>query len=342
MPELEPIRSPLPIDPRPASTRRSRTVPPLLRTATLIGLAFAAACGSRNEPPDPFERSALQHQSISDRMAERIAAADSAATARGEELTVGVSLVDLATDERIGLGQDVPMHAASTMKVPVLFELFRQAEQGRLSLDDQIVLRNRFRSILDGSEYSLTPEEDSDSTLYALEGSRVRIRDLADLMITRSSNLATNVLIELVDPDSVRRTMARLNAQGMRVLRGVEDIPAYRAGLNNTTTAHGLARVLEAIARCEMLSEASCRDILAILERQEFRSGIPAGLPAGTRVANKTGWITQISHDGAIVFPPNRQPYVLVVLTRGITDEAVADRLIADLSRIVWQEVVSP
>lgn len=316
----------------------------LRRAPLLPALLLATACGGAPADIDPHHHEAEEADHEYDRLAQRIEARiareDSALGGPGDgEPMVGLSLVNLATGRRFGVNEDVSMHAASTMKVPVLFEMFRQAETGALSLNDSIVVENRFRSIQDGSPYSLSPEDDSDSTLYALEGQRVALRRLADLMIAHSSNLATNILIDVVRPERVRRTMTRLNAQGMVVRRGVEDIPAYRAGLNNTTTAYAFSRVLGAIARCELLSEQSCDEMTRILEGQEFRAGIPAGLPAGTRVANKTGWITGINHDGAIVYPPGQPPYVLVVLTRGIEGEARANRLIADLSRIVWQEV---
>lgn len=257
----------------------------------------------------------------------------------GDTITLGVSWVDLETGRRYGLNEDVSMHAASTMKVPVLLELFRQAEHGRFDLDrDSIVVRNRFRSIVDGSPYSLTPTDDSDSTLYAMEGRGIALIDLARLMITRSSNFATNLLIDVVSADSVRATMRRLDARDMVVLRGVEDIPAYRAGMNNTATAFALGRVMEAIARCEILTRADCRRVIEILKGQEFTEKIPAGVPEGVPVANKTGWITQINHDAAIVFPPGRAPYVLVALTHGIRDEAVATDLIREVSKAVWEE----
>ena len=311
-----------------------------LLIGTLLGLAACTSAATRDHHHE-IEVSSEERDRLASRLETRIAEARAAVPdSMQEDFVVAIELLDLATNRRLAMREDVALHAASTMKVPVLFELFRQADDGRRSLDDTIVVRNSFRSILDGSEYSLTPEDDSDATLYERIGTPATYRELARLMTVRSSNLATNILIERVDPRRIRETLARLNAQGMRVLRGVEDIPAYRAGLNNTTTAYGFSRVLEAIARCELLSTASCREILDILADQEFDEGIPSGVPATVRVANKTGWITAIHHDGAIVYPPGREPYVLVVLTRGIEDSDAAHALIRDLSRIVWSEVV--
>ena len=306
---------------------------------TLLLLTACANAAARDRHHE-IEVSSAERDRLDERLRERIAGARAQVPDSIDDFVVAIDLLDVGTGRRYSMNEDVAVHAASTMKVPVLFELFRQADAGGRSLDDSIVVENRFHSILDRSEYSLTPEDDSDSTLYGRIGGYATYRELARLMIVRSSNLATNILIEKVEASRVRETLARLNAQGMHVLRGVEDIPAYRAGLNNTTTAYGFSRVLEAIARCELLSEASCRDVTGILADQEFDDGIPAGVPSGVRVANKTGWITAIQHDGAIVFPPGRAPYVLVVLTRGIEDSAAAERLIRDLSAIVWDEIV--
>ncbi len=260
---------------------------------------------------------------------------------------VAVALVDLATGRRLGVGDRVPMHAASTMKVPVMLEVFRRAEAGRLALDDSLVVRNEFTSIADGSRYALSADDDSERALYGMTGGRTTVRDLVRRMIAASSNLATNILIELADADSIRATLAAIGGDGMTVLRGVEDGPAFRRGLNNTTTADGLARVLEFIARCETgrdrtpvrLSAAACREMTDILDDQHFTEKIPAGVPAGVRVANKTGWITGIHHDGAIVYPPGRAPYVLVVLTRGITDTLATANVARELSRMAWDEL---
>ena len=250
---------------------------------------------------------------------------------------VGLSYVDLRTGASVHLDADSSFHAASTMKVPVMIELFRQVDRGERHLDEGILLRNEFRSIVDGSPYSLSAGDDSDSLMYGLVGRRVPLRELLERMIVRSSNLATNALIEIVDARRADATAKELGARNTRVLRGVEDGKAYALGLNNTTTARDLAALMSAIARDRAASPASSRLMRDILMRQEFNDEIPAGLPPGTPVAHKTGSITAHLHDAAIVYPDGGSPYVLVVLTRGLRDEAVARGLIADLSRLVWE-----
>lgn len=249
---------------------------------------------------------------------------------------VAVSFRDLATGDSLDIGADVDFHAASTMKIPIMLEVLRDVEAGRLSLDQQILLVNRFHSIVDGSPYSLDPGDDSDSLVYTLVGQRVPVRELLERMIVRSSNLATNELVALVGAEQANATAHALGATHIRVLRGVEDIKAFDAGLNNTTTSADLAVLLERIERHEALSARSAQLMKEILLRQQFNDEIPAGLPPGTPVAHKTGSITATLHDAAIVYPPTRKPYVLVVLTRKIPDESVARSLIADISRLTW------
>ncbi|HEX2188409.1 MAG TPA: serine hydrolase [Longimicrobiaceae bacterium] len=255
----------------------------------------------------------------------------------GDTLEVSVALRDLETGDSLLVDARERMHAASTMKVPVMLELFRRADAGDLSLDDSVALRNSFRSIADGSPYALSPADDSDAELYGRLGGRATVRELVGRMIARSSNLATNLLIDLADPARIAATLEELGASDVRVLRGVEDGPAFRAGMNNTVTAYGLMKTLEGIASGRAASPAATEEMLAVLERQEFREMIPAGLPAGVRVANKTGWITGIDHDAAVVLPDGRSPYVLVVLTRGFRDREAARRLAAEVSRRSWE-----
>jgi beta-lactamase class A len=254
--------------------------------------------------------------------------------------TAGVAFRDLARSDTLYIGADERFHAASTMKVPVMIELFRRVDRGQISLSQPITLKNEFASIVDGTPYSLDPKDDSDSLVYSWIGSAVSVHDLLEHMITRSSNLATNTLIGLVGAARANATAHVLGAKDIQVLRGVEDDKAYAAGMNNTTTARDLAVLMAAIETGKAASPASTDSMRAILSRQEFNDEIPAGLPPGTRVAHKTGQITGHLHDAAIVYPRGRGPYVLVVLTRGIPDENVARSLIADISRLVYEHAM--
>jgi beta-lactamase class A len=254
---------------------------------------------------------------------------------------VAVSWWDLASNARLDVHGDSVFHAASTMKVPVMIQLMRQADRGALSLDQDVLLVNRFASIVDGSPYTLDPADDSDSATYALVGRRVPVRDLMRRMIVRSSNLATNALIALADPTKVTATAATLGATRTKVLRGVEDDVAFQRGLNNVTTANDLAALLAAIERGRAASATACDEMRRILLAQELDAGsIPAGVPPGTPVAHKSGQITGVLHDAAIVYPRGRAPYVLVVLTRGIADERIAAAVIADVSRLAYAHAV--
>lgn len=242
---------------------------------------------------------------------------------------------DLERGSEVLIGADVAMHAASTMKLPVMIEAYRRADRGDLDLDAGLVLENDFTSIVDGSHYALDPADDSDPDLYERVGQRVPIRALVRAMIQRSSNLATNALIETLGADAVQRTVDELGADGMRVLRGVEDGKAYAAGISNTTTAHALLVLLEAIQDDTAASTASCREMREILEGQALEPLIARGLPPGTRIANKTGQITAIRHDAAIVRPDGAPPYVLVVMTNGFDDPADSARFIASIARSI-------
>ncbi len=255
--------------------------------------------------------------------------------------TVGVSFRDLETGETLDIAADTVFHAASTMKIPVMIEVLRRAQSGGFSLDQEVLLVNQFPSIADSSSFSVNASDDSDSSLYLKVGQRVPVRELLQRMITRSSNLATNALIELVSAIRVTETAHQFGAIHLSVLRGVEDQKAFDKGLSNTTTSADLATLLAHIEQGTVLSPENSGEMRNILLAQEFNEKIPAGLPSGTRVAHKTGEITAVSHDAAIVYPPGRKPYVLVVLTKGIRDGAASSALIADISRLVWDHATS-
>lgn len=273
-------------------------------------------------PPSPSETS----------LAARI---DELVKPTGADVAVVFGRVDGAVS--LAIRADEPFHAASTMKVPVMIELFREAEAGTLSLDEPLRVRNEFHSIVDGSVYQLDVGDDSDALVYKAIGTTMTLGQLCEAMITVSSNFAANLLIERLGVQNIRATVTKLGAGGMNVLRGVEDDKAYANGMNNTTTARGLFTLLQAIARGHAVSPKGDAEMVSILKRQSFNNAIPAGLPPGTPVAHKTGNITKIHHDAAIVYGP--RPYVLVVLVRGIEDEKQSAALIAAISREVWTAV---
>jgi beta-lactamase class A len=296
-----------------------------LAAATML----AAACAHPQVTPAPARGTAVLEAEVRE-IIHRHA---------GDTAQVSVAFLDLATGDSVLVDAHAQIHAASTMKVPVMLELFRRADAGEISLDDSIPVRNEFRSIAVDSTYALDPGDDSDSAMYAFVGRRVAIRTLIEHMITRSSNLATNTLIALADPRRIARTMETIGAGEMHVLRGVEDGPAFRAGMNNTTSAYALAKVMAAVAQGRAASAASSRAMVDVLSRQEFTGMIPAGVPPGVRTANKTGDITRHAHDAAIVFPPGRAPYVLVVMTKGFVSPSSAAPVAREISAAVWRHV---
>ena len=253
-------------------------------------------------------------------------------TASGAEVAVVFRTID--GTETLSIDPDKPFHAASTMKVPVMIELFRQADAGLLSLDDAIPVKNEFHSIVDGSPFQLSVGDDSDAEVYKAVGRTMTLRQLCEAMITVSSNFAANLLIERLGARNIQATADRLGASGMHVLRGVEDQKAFDKGMNNETTAGALAVLLDKIATGHAVGPKADREMVEMLKRQHFHDAIPAGLPDGTVVAHKTGTITRIHHDAAIVYGP--RSYVLVVLVRGIEDQKQSAALIASISREVW------
>jgi beta-lactamase class A len=251
--------------------------------------------------------------------------------------TVAVVYHNLGTGATSARNEDQTFHAASTMKLPVMMALFQAVDDGELRLDQPVPVRNEFASLADGSPFSLDPKEDGDPDLYQAVGSTRPLEELIRRMIVRSSNLATNLLIDRIGASRAQDLMRGLGAYRIRILRGVEDDKAYRAGLNNVTAAQDLAIALTVLAQGTTFKPASNQKMIEILKGQEFNEKIPAGLPPGTPVAHKTGDITGFHHDAAIVYPPGEKPYVLVVLTEGYTDEKDANRVIAGISQVVWE-----
>jgi len=238
------------------------------------------------------------------------------------------------------INERVMFHAASTMKTPVMIEVFRQAQEGRFSLDDSISVRNEFKSVVDGSLYELDPKDDSDDSMYKRIGGKASIRNLIHQMITVSSNLATNVLIGLVGAEKVTGTMRELGAHDIEVLRGVEDGKAFERGMNNRTNAYDLLLILEAIAEGRAVDPSSSEAMVDVLLAQQFGDVIPALLPPNVRVAHKTGNITGVEHDSGIVYLPDGRSYVLVLLSKDLKNVKEGKQALARVSKRIYDFVI--
>ncbi len=253
---------------------------------------------------------------------------------------VAVAYYDYETEREFSYRGDEWFHAASTIKVPVLVGVFGAIENGQLTPESRVHVRNRFFSVVDGAPYRIEAGRDANVHVHAHIGKTMKIVDLARHMIATSSNLATNLLIDLVGLDTMQRTLQELGVTGVELQRGVEDERAYEEGINNRVTANGLVQVLRLIEEEQAISEAASDQMLEILYQQEFRSGIPAGLPEEARVANKTSEISTVAHDTGLVYLPGRRPYALAILTEWEANTTSGRReTLANISRSVYERI---
>src|SRR5947199_7896835 len=248
---------------------------------------------------------------------------------------LGISFYDAETTIQWAYNADHYFHAASTMKLAVLLGVFRQVDRGELTLDAPVHVRNRFTSIVNQEPFMLDLSRDADPNVYGHLGKTLTVRELAFWMITKSSNLATNLLVEIVGIHNIQQALDELEIDGVKILRGVEDQAAFQAGLNNEVTANGLLKLLRVIANRKAYSPEASEEMLSILLEQQYRSGIPAGLPKAARVAHKTGNISTVHHDAGIIFLDGRKPYVLVVLTQ-FAAETGRGTAVAEVSRDIF------
>jgi len=257
----------------------------------------------------------------------------------GKKGLFAVAFKDLKTGKEIRINDGLVYHAASTMKTPVLIEVYRQAADGKFSLNDSIELKNEFKSIADGSLYSLDSADDSEKELYKHIGEKRTIDSLVYQMIIVSSNFATNLIIQKVGAENVTSYMRKLGANDIQVLRGVEDGKAFQKGLNNIITAHDLLVIFEKIARGEAVNDDASKAMINILLDQHFNEIIPALLPPDVRVAHKTGSITHVHHDSGIVMLPDGRKYILVLLSKDWENEEEAIRTMANISLLIYKYV---
>jgi beta-lactamase class A len=228
-------------------------------------------------------------------------------------------------------------YAASTMKLPLVVAAFRLAERGALDLEAPVPVHDDFASAYDGSRFVMRQDYDQDDDTWARVGGTATLRHLARHAIVKSGNLATNLVLEQVGVAEVAAVLRDAGCSPATVLpRGIEDAAAREAGLDNLVTAADLSTVLGAVATRSIAAADTCEQVEAVLAAQEHRDQVPAGLPAGTYVANKTGWIDHVAHDVALVRPDDRPDYVLTVCTSAEAEEEALYALNAGISRAVW------
>jgi beta-lactamase class A len=251
---------------------------------------------------------------------------------------LGISFYDAETTIQWSYNADHYFHAASTMKLAVLLGVLRQVERGELTLDAPVHVRNRFTSIVNQEPFMLDLGRDADPNVYGHLGKTLSVRELAYWMITLSSNLATNLLVDVIGIQTIQHALDELEIDGVRILRGVEDQAAFEAGLNNEVTANGLLKLLRLIAEGKAYSQSASDEMMKIMLDQQYRSGIPAGLPKGARIAHKTGNISTVHHDAGIVYLDGRKPYTLVILTQ-FSAESTRGTAVADVSRDIFNTI---
>jgi beta-lactamase class A len=253
---------------------------------------------------------------------------------------IAVALHDLETGFRFSLHGDRWFHAASTIKVAVLLAVFRAADEGRLRLDDSLHVRNRFFSAADGSVFHVSADRDATPELYQNIGRTSKISALAYAMISGSSNLATNLLLDFIGVEYARSALRSADVVGVELRRGVEDHVAHERGMNNEATADGLLTLMAAI-RGDFLKTESKQHVIRILLEQRFKSMIPAGLPKHAVVAHKTGEISSACHDVGIVYLPEREPYVAAILTEFDPETEGRRATVASISEMIYRFVAS-
>jgi beta-lactamase class A len=276
---------------------------------------------------------------LADQLDARLAAISAAAS----DITIGVSVYDYLSGIAWCCNGDRWFHAASVMKIAVLVAFFEAVDQGRFALNARLAVRNRFASAVDGVPFRVDPSRDSDAEVHAARGRTMRLRELAERMIVRSSNLATNLLVDLLGVDAINASLARLGVTDVDIRRGVEDDRAFEHGISNRLTPNGALALCRAIVGSPLLSPESSTRMIDILLAQQFSGAIAPGLPdsirSAARVAHKTGDISTVSHDAGIVLLPGRPPYIVVLLTESDGDAKRRLEIATTVSAAVYESV---
>tara|TARA_Y100001978_G_scaffold200131_1_gene215776 strand:+ start:489 stop:1274 length:786 start_codon:yes stop_codon:yes gene_type:complete len=253
--------------------------------------------------------------------------------------TFAVAFKNLDDGSKILINENEEFHAASTMKTPVMIEVFKKHLNGEVSLDDSILVKNEFKSIVDGSVFKLSDFDDSDKNIYKMIGKYISLKELVYDMITISSNFATNLVIDYIGATSINNSMREIGADKINVLRGVGDLKAFDLGLNNTITAKDLLIIYENLANGKIINKNISDEMVNILKNQKYSDIIPKYLPKNLEIAHKDGWITGVRHDSGIIFLDNEKKYILILLSKNLDDEVKGADLLAKVSLEIYNHI---
>jgi len=236
----------------------------------------------------------------------------------------GMVIANQSTGARLELNPDMVFPAASMIKVPIMYEIMRQAAAGAISLDQYLVVTNAIRTGGAGILKELRP----DITMT--------VRELVTLMIILSDNTATNMLIDLAGMDRINKTIAEIGLKSTVLRRRMMDFDAARAGKENDTSAADLALLFAHIYNNPGLPQQYGALMLDILARQQVQDKLPFYLPEGTAIAHKTGTLPGVEHDGGILFLPGG-PYIICILTADLAANYQGLQLVASIGKVIYE-----
>jgi beta-lactamase class A len=239
---------------------------------------------------------------------------------------IGVAVKDLNSDYYYGINDNVYFPAASIIKVPIMVEIFKQRDEGKLTLKDEIIL-NASDKVAECGVLQYRPI-----------GTRLLIKKLLNLMITQSDNTAAKILTRKVGERNINKTLKKLGLNST-VIRD-RTMLSKKVGSNNITTPFDTLKLFELIYREKLMSKESCQEMMGILKAQKMRWGIPKAIPQGIEVAHKTGSLRGVYHDAGIVYSQNG-PFILCVFTKNFTNDFKAVDVLREIVGTVYQEMVS-
>ena len=242
---------------------------------------------------------------------------------------------------------DATHYAASTMKLAVLAAAHGAHEAGRVDLAEEVLVHNDFASVAAaGGRFGCRRRYDNDEAVWDRLGTRVPLGWLVERMIVRSSNLATNLVLDRVGLPAADEVWRAVGARHSTVARGIEDTAAADEGIANLVTAADLAALLGAILGGGLGSPTTGRAMIETLLAQESTEDLIAGLPPGTRAAHKNGWVNGVRHSAGVVFPDDADPFVLTVcLSTPWAENRHNDKacqLVATLATAAWAQRHTP